>query len=486
MTDGAGVFDVPAGPALAARALVLLDAAAPARERLVTGADGEALHDFRVSLRRLRSLLRAHRDLLGLPGKTRRRLRDLADATGRARDLEVQLAWLRTAREGLSPRERSGQVWLRDRLEKGEQKARARLERGLERDFVRVETALRGLLLRRVAAPDPDGPSLGAACANLFARLCADLRQALGSIHSVDDQAEAHAARLSAKRLRYALETVADQVPDAAALVDQLRAVQDLLGEMHDADVLSSTIAEAAEKAGAEQGRRASKAVRRGALAAMGREGVRRQRRRDPTPGLLALAARVQAEKEARFAVLAGDWLGGGADTPLNGVDALVRQLIPAAPREVEIERKYLLRALPPAVHAEGVRSLEMDQGYLPGQRVRERLRQVRAGDTVRWYRTIKAGLGVARLEVEEETTREVFETMWPLTEGRRLRKRRHLVPDGPLVWEIDEFLDRDLVLAEAELPDPSMRPPIPEWLAPHLVREVTEDPAYLNSSLAR
>jgi CHAD domain-containing protein/CYTH domain-containing protein len=486
MTDHTGAFDMPAGPALAARALVLLDAAAPPRERLVTGADGEALHDFRVSLRRLRSLLRAHRDLLGLPGKTRRRLRDLADTTGRARDLEVQLAWLRAAREGLSPRERSGLVWLRTRLEKAEQKARAKLDRELERGFTRLETGLRGLLLRRIAAPDPDSPTLGAACANLFARLGTDLRQALGSIHSVDDQAEAHASRLSAKRLRYALETVADQAPDAAALVDQLKALQDLLGEMHDADVLSSTIAEAAEEAGAEQGRRASKAVRRGAIAAMGREGVRRQRRRDPTPGLLALAARVQAEKDARFAILAGDWLGGGADSLLNGVEALVRRLLPAAPREVEIERKYLLVALPPAVHADGVKSLEMDQGYLPGQRVRERLRRVREGDAERWYRTIKAGIGVARLEVEEETTREVFETMWPLTEGRRLRKRRYLVPDGPLVWEIDEFLDRDLVLAEAELPDPSMQPRIPEWLAPHLVREVTEEPGYLNSSLAR
>jgi CYTH domain-containing protein len=56
---------------------------------------------------------------------------------------------------------------------------------------------------------------------------------------------------------------------------------------------------------------------------------------------------------------------------------------------------------------------------------------------------------------------------------------------DGALTWEIDEFLDRDLVLAEVELPDPAAKFALPEWLEPFVVREVTEDPAFQNLNLA-
>jgi len=53
--------------------------------------------------------------------------------------------------------------------------------------------------------------------------------------------------------------------------------------------------------------------------------------------------------------------------------EALASQLT-ARPREsVEIERKYLLRGLPEA--ALGVEPIEIEQGWLPGRKVRERLR---------------------------------------------------------------------------------------------------------------
>ncbi len=65
------------------------------------------------------------------------------------------------------------------------------------------------------------------------------------------------------------------------------------------------------------------------------------------------------------------------------------------------------------------------------------------------------------------------------------MAKRRHRVPEGSLVWEIDEFTDRDLVLAEIELPARSADVPLPDWLRPLVVRDVTDDPAYLNENLA-
>lgn len=152
---------------------------------------------------------------------------------------------------------------------------------------------------------------------------------------------------------------------------------------------------------------------------------------------------------------------------------------------EYEIERKFLLNALPGM--PEPVDVLEIDQGYLPGARLVERLRRQRdRRGHVKYYRTVKIGIGVQRMELEEETDMATFEHLWLLTEGRRLRKRRHVVPDGDRYWEVDEFLDRDLVLAEMEIPSAQTEITVPEWLQHVLVREVTGDRAYTNRSLAR
>jgi adenylate cyclase len=151
----------------------------------------------------------------------------------------------------------------------------------------------------------------------------------------------------------------------------------------------------------------------------------------------------------------------------------------------VEIERKYLLRELPKFPHPETV--LEIDQGYLPGVNVLERLRRQRSEkDDARYFRTVKLGRGVERLEFEDETDQRLFDHLWPLTEGRRLKKRRHVVKHGNDLWEIDEFLDRPLVLAELELSRADAPVTMPDWLKPALVREVTDEPQYTNRSLAK
>jgi CYTH domain-containing protein len=113
-------------------------------------------------------------------------------------------------------------------------------------------------------------------------------------------------------------------------------------------------------------------------------------------------------------------------------------------------------------------------------------LRRIRGEDGVELVRTVKEGTGLVRLEIEESVAPDVFDALWPLTAGRRLRKRRHRVAEGELTWEIDQFLDRDLVLAEVELPAPEVEVAIPAWLAPWVQREVTDDPAYGNFELSR
>ena len=94
----------------------------------------------------------------------------------------------------------------------------------------------------------------------------------------------------------------------------------------------------------------------------------------------------------------------------------------PAPPRE--IERKFLCRALPelPA----GAEVLDVEQGWLPGHRFRERLRRVRGPRGERLLRSLKLGQGAVRIEFEEGIEAGLFAALWPLTEGARVRKRRY------------------------------------------------------------
>lgn len=150
-----------------------------------------------------------------------------------------------------------------------------------------------------------------------------------------------------------------------------------------------------------------------------------------------------------------------------------------------EIERKYLLCGLPEGIQA--FPSQEIDQGYIPGSQVRERVRRIRDGDTVSYVRTIKLGRGIERWEFEEPTTEQFFAAVWPLTEGKRVYKRRYRVASEAGEWEIDEFLDRpDFYLAEIELGHASERPTPPAIIAAVIVREVTDEPGFSNYRLSR
>jgi CYTH domain-containing protein len=150
-----------------------------------------------------------------------------------------------------------------------------------------------------------------------------------------------------------------------------------------------------------------------------------------------------------------------------------------------EIERKYLLRALPPRTR--DAPAVHIHQGYLPGDRITERVRRTVSDTGARYYRTIKAGQGIDRMEIEETIDETFFSTVWPLTRGRRVEKRRYLVADGDLTWEIDEFLDREgFWLGEVELESAGQRVIVPEWLAEFVDREVTDEPLFTNYALSK
>ena len=149
----------------------------------------------------------------------------------------------------------------------------------------------------------------------------------------------------------------------------------------------------------------------------------------------------------------------------------------------IEIERKYLLSDLPESLSGRSGRALA--QGYLPGERLIERIRRIDHNGQSRFIRTVKLGEGVARVEIEEACDETVFETLWSLTAGRRIEKTRYAVPEGEYVWEIDAFKGQALFLAEIELPSVDSPVSFPAWLAPYIVREVTGERDYTNWALS-
>lgn len=156
----------------------------------------------------------------------------------------------------------------------------------------------------------------------------------------------------------------------------------------------------------------------------------------------------------------------------------------------LEIERVWVLRAAPAI--PEGAEVWRIEQGYLPehppdaADFVEGRLRRITRPDGgVRHLHTVKRGAGLVREEVEREIDAAAFERAWPATQGRRVRKRRHRVRHGELVWEVDEFLDWPLWMAEVELPGPEVAAPVPAWLAGVLGPEVTHDARWRNYALA-
>lgn len=148
-----------------------------------------------------------------------------------------------------------------------------------------------------------------------------------------------------------------------------------------------------------------------------------------------------------------------------------------------EIERKYLLTRMPRL--PPGAVRTEIAQGWLPGERLQERVRRIRRDGRATYVRTVKLGRGMTRIEVEEETDEWLFRRLWPLTKGRRVRKVRFRVREGGRTWEIDRFRGRRLVLAEVELPSEDAEVVVPPWLAPYVDREVTGEDAYVNVNLA-
>jgi len=278
-------------------ALTHLDNATVARGRLLSQSDPEALHDYRVGLRRLRSCLRAYRKPLrsSVRSKIPRQLRRLARSTNRARDLEVHLAWLEEQRAGASESERPGIAWMIERLSAAKDGA---AEHMLDLDaalFSKLHLRLTSRLTRFRTTIDLDSASARRSTAAVTARRLRDasrrLKARLGGIQGYSNEEAIHRARIAAKHLRYLLEPFAALVPDGQTGVERLKSLQDGFGDVHDAQVFEAELREALPAA------RSVASVSPGFV-----------------PGLQTLLVALRARGRQAFERTAAEWLGEAAD----------------------------------------------------------------------------------------------------------------------------------------------------------------------------
>jgi CHAD domain-containing protein len=319
-------------------ALGYLDQAAAALPRLADAGDSEALHDLRVALRRLRSCLKSYEPQLGasVPRQLARRLERLARATGPGRDAEVQIEWLRKQRsDRLRGHHRHGKTWLERRLEARVEEAYGKLRARVGRDFARVE---RGLRLRltvyraEVRLDDSQPPLFAAAAADVLRQHAGKLGRRLGRVRDAGDVESAHAARIGAKRLRYLADPLAqllaarNREARPGQLVQRLKGLQDLLGELHDAHVMEAELEQAVVSAAAERARRLlDLTLQTDGQPDPGR--LQAERRRTPEPGLLALARLNHERRDRLFDEFARRWQGEGAEQLLAAAEQLAEAL---------------------------------------------------------------------------------------------------------------------------------------------------------------
>ncbi len=151
-------------------------------------------------------------------------------------------------------------------------------------------------------------------------------------------------------------------------------------------------------------------------------------------------------------------------------------------PAGVEIERKFLVEQPPPDLESHP--SGEIEQGYVAitddGVEVRLRRYDGRA------FLTIKSAGELQRAEEEIEIDERRFRSLWPLTEGRRIEKRRYRIPaSGGTTIELDVYAGSlaGLIVAEVEFDSEAAARAFepPPWFG----SEVTEDSRYKNRRLA-
>ncbi len=146
----------------------------------------------------------------------------------------------------------------------------------------------------------------------------------------------------------------------------------------------------------------------------------------------------------------------------------------------LEIERRFLVKSLPN--YLDKFPHEEIEQGYLESEDGTSiRLRKTNN----KYYQTTKLGTGKIRTETEVEISKNLFNSLWPLTKHKRLTKTRYEIPHKAEIIQLDIYHGKlegfTTVEIEFESEDECDKLTPPDWFG----KEVTGDKRYGNKNLA-
>ncbi|ETX30130.1 metal-binding protein [Roseivivax isoporae LMG 25204] len=281
--------DMPARKAATLLARTHLSVARANERGIVADHDTEFLHDYRVNLRKVRSVVSLFTGVWSEKDTTRLkdRFRALMAPTGPLRDLDVHLLdrdrYMEMVPEALRP----GIVALFDDFAKERAAAQAALARHLESDdYAREAAALEALLAsakRLKPGPAADVPVAPFAQDLIWSRYRKVCKRAARIDDATPDE-EVHALRIHCKKLRYLMEFFAPVFgpSEVKPLVKALKGLQDTLGAFNDAAVQQDAL--------------------RAVLERLPRRGAARIEIATSIGALLTVLAQRQAEGRARVA----------------------------------------------------------------------------------------------------------------------------------------------------------------------------------------
>lgn len=221
------------------------------RDAALVAEDPEGVHDMRVASRRLRSALRdfaPHMDEQRVAG-VRVELKRLADALGRVRDLDVETAALEEAAREAPEEVRAGVEELARGRRAESAKAREQLAAELNEDaLARLRAEFADALAHALGGARGRGKGTGGAGRRggsfedagreVVAARWEELRGRAASLYRPLKSRRLHKTRISAKRLRYALELFAECMGEELGdFAKEVARLQKSLGEVHDCDV---------------------------------------------------------------------------------------------------------------------------------------------------------------------------------------------------------------------------------------------------------
>ncbi|MCZ9883967.1 CHAD domain-containing protein [Arthrobacter sp. B2a2-09] len=220
---------------------------------LIAAADPEAVHNARLALRRLRSVLSCYRGMIPkLPRPAREEVSWLATSLGESRDAYVLAQRIRLSLDTKDSWKSPEAVRLAlEELEGSSARLAAAL--GGHKRSKRTVRAARAALLEVPAAREYKHPTadLAERLQARWERLQHSLAEQAGSSDPEVRNAALHQARKDVKCLRYSVEAVADAFSHHAyGVIQPAIGLQRLLGEQHDAVVAGEWIRELAKTPG--------------------------------------------------------------------------------------------------------------------------------------------------------------------------------------------------------------------------------------------